>query len=164
MKNAIMASALLLLLPLVAFADIGPGPSDWPRIVINATYNGMPVPDSTQIRVVCYHSGSISQVPTSSLQCQSGVCSNSGFYKLSPCVEGGDVAFEFSSASFPRNYTTTKVHIEKGMVASFDVRLNADGSSNTAPSKSEPLPPSPPSPCPLAVLGLVALAGFALSR
>jgi len=131
--------ALTTFLPILS-ADIGPGPDaqTLPYVVLDATYAGQPVPDGTVVTAYCFINGELSKVPTTTFDCMNGVCKNSGWYKLSPCVkeENASAIFEFNHPSLGA-INTTIVPIKAGTTYYYNVKLNADGTSEVEKTGEE---------------------------
>ncbi|VVC72079.1 Uncharacterised protein [uncultured archaeon] len=149
----------------VVFADAGPGPdpATLPYVVLNVTYNGAPVPNETTVQVYCFVNGIENWVPTTSLSCENGICSNSGWYKLSPCVhsENATAVFEFAgiAALGNRSVNSSALKILGGKTYSYDVSISGSGAVSAVETG---VTDNPASFCPISfALLAVALLGFA---
>jgi hypothetical protein len=163
-----MAKTLSLAIALAALscaclADVGPGPdpATLPYVVIDATFDGWPVPDETVAVAHCFVDGEENFVPTTTLSCSGGVCKNSGWYKLSPCVDSQNASavFEFTIPLADRTINTSALPIRGGKTYRYAVAMTNDG---RAEADFESVSDNAPSLCPLS-LAILALAGLGIA-
>jgi len=171
MRNLWAILALIAVASVLAasIGDVGPGPdpSTLPYVRMNVKLDGQPVPDTTQVEVACHVSGEDHGLPTTTLSCEGGVCENSGWYKLSPCVDSDNATavFTFHCESFPQDYSTEPLPVKGGWTHGYLVEIGSEsGDVNVTHFAPEPNKKDD-STCPalFILLGLLGSAGIALA-
>jgi len=118
----------------LSFADIGPGPSEeeLSHITLNVTYNGGEIPADMTIFGYCNWDNATSPVTTfgTGFTCNGTICTNNGWYKLSPCATGNEsVVLEFTGPIGNGSMRSDPLRIVGGKTILYKVEL-----SNTSAS------------------------------